>query len=172
MIQVSNQWQKIIIVGFSGAGKSHLLKEWAGLLMPQFLAVDLDDEILKNHGLSEEKELGQLIDRVGFDEFRRLEKMTLENLLADSTKRLFIATGGGAYTSNMQKITNENPSVLSLFLDTPFEVCYSRICHDHNRPLVKLGEAKLHELYLQRLEIYRLAKKIIRPEELKFIDAL
>lgn len=172
MIQVSDHWQKIMIVGFSGAGKSHLLQTWSGLLHPQFIPVDLDEEILKNHGLSEEKELGKFIERVGFEEFRRLEKMTLENLLADSSKRLLIATGGGAFTQNIQKMTNENPNILSVFLDTDFVVCYSRICHDSNRPLVKLGEAKLHELYLQRLEIYRLAKKIIRPEELNFIDAL
>ncbi|MCK6594804.1 MAG: hypothetical protein L6Q33_06365 [Bacteriovoracaceae bacterium] len=172
MIKVQDHWQKIVIVGFSGAGKSHLLREWSESLMPSFLALDLDDEILKKYGKPEDKELGKFISRVGFTEFRRLEKELLNSFLNQSSERLLIALGGGAFDHDIQNITNENPSILSLFLDTPFDICYERICQDTNRPLVQLGKAKLHELYLARLEIYRLAKKIIRPEELKFIDAL
>ena len=52
-------------------------------------------------------------------------------------------------------------SGIVVFADVPFEVCYERIKHDSNRPLVaEKGEQGLLELYNKRYPIYEKHSKI------------
>src|SRR5690606_33347083 len=90
--------EKILICGFSGAGKSALLRE-IEFLAPDsdWIFSDLDHRILK-----EKKYLSieALIEKEGWDKFRLWERQVLEGLLKEEG-RTVIALGGGTLSETL-----------------------------------------------------------------------
>ncbi len=153
---------KFLICGFMGSGKSTLLEKFE-INSEAYGLYDLDAEIHRLHG-GDFPTLGEFIESRGWDHFRRMESETLEDFL-NKDESLVLALGGGAVSGvNLSKIKKKEGTKL-VFLDTPFEVCLERISGDANRPLVKLGEEKLRELYEERLPLYKCADIQIGPEE-------
>lgn len=86
------QAERIALVGLRGAGKSTIGRELAQRLEVPF--VELDERIERRAGLS----LAAIFDLQGVETFRRLERETLEEVLAEGQRQV-IATGGSIVTS-------------------------------------------------------------------------
>lgn len=140
----------IVITGFMGCGKSKVARALAQHLdVPVF---DLDDVITAKHGQTP----AQLITEASEPEFRAIESNTLRELLKTVPSGI-IALGGGAWIEETNRELINQYSCLSVWLDTPFEVCWGRIQNsDDDRPLGKTRE-QAESLYERRKPIYQLA---------------
>jgi shikimate kinase len=161
---------KILICGFTGAGKSTFLKKFEGNTLG-FDCVDLDHALSLDLGLHPDR-LGEWILQNGFPLFRDKEKTKLGELLRHP-QSLVIALGGGTLTDDVVRLIKETPGCKMVFLDTPYEICHQRILNDRNRPLSNLPEAELKKLYETRREVSRkLADLTLSPENTKEIVTL
>lgn len=159
---------KYLICGFMGCGKSTLLAKFEAN-SNTYQCYDLDHEIHSQHG-SDFNSLGEFIEANGWDHFRRVEMELLDDFLARD-QPLVLALGGGALSGvNLTKI-KKNESAKLIFLDVPFEVCLERISGDSNRPMLKLGEEKLQQLYSERLPLYKCADIQLDLDKINQIDS-
>jgi shikimate kinase len=147
------------ICGFMGAGKSTLLKELSNLEHGFSDLIDLDKYIYDKFG-SKFTNLGDFIESIGFDQFRALEFSSLMQLIQKDN--VLIALGGGSLSDHAIALLSESEG---MWLNTPFEVCWSRIENDRARPLVKSGKLALEELYIERFEVYSNYKAVSSAQE-------
>ena len=140
----------IVIVGFMGCGKTavaHALARKLNLPM-----VDLDRMIANQHG----RTAAQLIREDGEPAFRAIETKTLHQLL-ETGRRGVIALGGGAWITDVNRKLIDQYSCTSVWLDTPFELCWQRIeASEEDRPLGRTRE-QAEELYRARRSVYQQA---------------
>lgn len=135
----------VYLCGFMGCGKSHVGRQLAALLGRQF--VDLDRYIVN----AEQTPIPLIFEKYGELHFRGLEAKYIRELADDN----IVATGGGALV-NDETARYARESGLSVYINTSFEICYSRIKGDTNRPLVmKNSKEQLRDLYDTRDKIYR-----------------
>lgn len=161
---------KILLCGFTGAGKSTFLKQFQGN-SEGFDCIDLDHALALDLGLAPDR-LGEWILQNGFPLFRDKEKTKLSELLRHD-RDMVIALGGGTLTESVVPVIEKNPRCKVVFLDTPYDVCRERVLHDRNRPLSNLPEAEMKKLYENRREIYKsLADLTLTPESAKEIVTL
>lgn len=138
-----------LISGFSGAGKSHLLKELASIReLRSFNFFDLDAYIEESLGLKTHS-LGDYIKTYGLEAFRVEEKKALFYLLQEKPNSI-ISLGGGTLTAEVLEAIKSYKDIKIVNLATSFEICFDRIRDDSNRPLVLLGKQKLERLYQER----------------------
>ena len=140
----------IVITGFMGCGKT----EVAGYLAKRLNVgmVDLDELITQTVGRSPAK----LINEEGEPAFRVIETSALDQLLKQRSLGV-IALGGGAWIESQNRVLIEQCKAISVFLDTLFEVCWSRIeTSSEDRPLGRT-KTEASELYQLRRPIYQLA---------------
>lgn len=139
----------LLLVGFSGAGKSSVGKAVAARLGLPFL--DLDQAIVARSGRS----IPELFREEGEAGFRRWEAETLATELAQGGR--VIALGGGAWVQpQVRQLLG--PADVAVWLDLPFAEAWQRIATNRGRPLVEgLGRAGLEQLYEARRPAYRLA---------------
>lgn len=78
---------RVLLVGFMGAGKSTVGRRVAERLGWHFVDVDLEVEARA------ERTIAQIFESEGEDAFRRLERSVAHDVLTDS--RVVVATGGG-----------------------------------------------------------------------------
>ena len=142
---------KIVITGFMGSGKTRLARELARRL--NLKMIDLDDRVTEREGRSP----AQLIVDEGEEAFRLIESDVLRELLqTDST--CVIALGGGAWIVDANRQLIDEYGCLSVWLDVPFEVCWSRIeTSEEDRPLGRTRQ-QAQTRYDQRKPVYQLAK--------------
>ena len=147
-----------------GTGKTWLLKGLARTGPEEVKYVDLDRAILQRSGhntiLKMMKELGEL-------HFRRIENEVLIHLMKLGGH--FIALGGGALNKELNQALRKREDILVVWIDTPLEQCLANLQKDHKnvRPLAKLGEEYVRELYQKRREIYSVAKVRIDHKKLR-----
>ena len=140
----------IVITGFMGCGKTEIARRLA--LRRQLLMFDLDHEIAKQQG----RTAAQLIVEAGEPAFRKIETDTLRELLGKGIAGV-IALGGGAWITEANRELINDHKGLSIWLDTPFELCWQRIAASpEDRPLGRSRE-QAEELYRRRQPIYQLA---------------
>lgn len=142
-----------------GAGKTTLLRRLCtdGL--------DLDYALCVASGV---QSITELIENMGLEKFRELEAAELKRLFLEGSAPKLIALGGGTLDGPAFQwlISQQEASQISLvWLDTSFEVCWSRIAGDKGRPLVELGETKLRELFTHRKSRYVKARLRLTEEE-------
>ena len=101
----------VFITGFSGAGKTTIGREAAGLLGWTF--VDTDDEIVASQGMAIE----DIFSRHGEDGFRRIERETLERV-ARADKQV-VSTGGGIIMDERNRVVMEANGVVVLLEARP-----------------------------------------------------
>jgi shikimate kinase len=142
---------KIVITGFMGSGKTRLARELARRL--NLKMIDLDDRVTEREGRSP----AQLIVDEGEEPFRLIESDVLRELL-ETDGTCVIALGGGAWIVDANRQIIDEYSCLSVWLDVPFEVCWSRIeTSGEDRPLGRTRD-QAKALYDLRRPIYQLAK--------------
>lgn len=139
----------LLLVGFSGAGKSSVGRAVASRLGLPF--VDLDQAIVARSG----RPIPEIFREDGEAAFRRLEVETLAGELAQGGR--VIALGGGAWVQpRVRQLLG--PADAAVWLDVPFEEAWQRIQHQTGRPLVeRLGRAGLEALHAERRAAYALA---------------
>jgi shikimate kinase len=159
----------IFLVGFMGAGKTTVGRELARQLDYEFL--DLDELISDAAGMS----VQEIFSQLGEDEFRRLEARAITSCRNKS--RCVIALGGGAYVPETNRETLQSIGK-TVWLNSPLELCLSRIRGDESRPLLK-SDDEMKALLEYRQSAYSLADYAIdtaddSPEEIarRVVDLL
>src|SRR5512144_658501 len=110
----------IVITGFMGCGKTEVA-QWLATQLGR-TAIDLDDVITQREG----KCPGRLIEEEGEVIFRSLETKALQNVL-EANESAVIALGGGAWIQEVNRSIIDQSGGISVWLDTPFEICWQRI---------------------------------------------
>jgi len=148
----------IVLVGLMGAGKSKIGRRLAARLNLPFF--DSDHEIEIAAGESIEEIFANRGERV----FRDGERRVIARLLAQPVHVL--ATGGGAFMDEMTRAVIERRGV-SLWLRADLDVLVSRVSRRSDRPLLKVGDARmvLGELIEQRYPVYAEANVMIESGE-------
>lgn len=128
-----------------GCGKTTAGKLLAKKLGCEFY--DMDDYITEK----EKMEIPQIFAEKGEKYFREAETEAVREL---AEKSGVIACGGGAM------LKKENAAIASsagtvVYIDVPFETCYSRISGDRNRPIVMNNtKEELEIIYDGRAPVY------------------
>lgn len=135
----------IILCGFMGCGKTTVGKQLARLYGYTF--IDLDSRIESKAG----KSIPEIFEAEGESGFRDREYQSILELAGGQD--MVLALGGGAvtYPRNLEALRRMGTIV---YLECPFSVCYARIRHSQNRPLVREGEEKLRRRFDERHPIY------------------
>jgi shikimate kinase len=150
----------IVIIGFMGCGKTAVARALARRL--DLPIVDLDDVIAKQHG----RTAAQLIREDGEPVFRSIETKVLHQLL-ESGDRSVISLGGGAWITESNRRLIDQYSGVSVWLDTPFELCWQRIeASSEDRPLGRTRE-QAEQLFRVRQPVYQQAtiRLPVQPDE-------
>ncbi|MEM7308861.1 MAG: shikimate kinase [Planctomycetota bacterium] len=147
---------RLALVGLRGVGKSAVGRELAALVGAPF--VDLDDEVVPHQAA------GDVLARVGVEEFRRLELAALERVLADRSA-LVLAAGGGLVETPAARARLAG-EVRCAWLDASDDVLGARIAADATRRPALLGDdplAEIAQLRALRAELYA-AVSVVRVE--------
>lgn len=145
--------EKILICGFSGSGKTSLMRELEFTAPDSSWSfADLDQLILKSH---RDKELATVIESHGWEKFRLWERQELEGWLKDDGPGV-ISLGGGTLTQLMLDLYKPIRKIGICHLHAPFGDCWERLHLESSepRPLVKLGKGELHRIYEERMKIF------------------
>ena len=166
--------QRIVLIGYMGAGKTSVGRLLAGNLGWTFL--DLDTHIEARSGAS----VPELFAQHGEAHFRHLESTALANAL--SRKNLVLALGGGtpeALTNRL--LLEQTPATLLIYLEAPFPILYDRCmlqtfaAPDHLRPVLT-DPAEAERRFHARVPLYRrLARHTVATGEqdpAETVDAL
>jgi shikimate kinase len=159
-----------LLCGFMGSGKTSLLKRLkAQNTEPGASFFDLDEQLEQLH----ESTIEKLVESVGWETFRQKEAQQLAALLAPMRAGV-IALGGGALEGLPEEFwrKQEQGELVFVWLNTPFETCWGRICSDATRPLVARGKSALEQLFSQRQALYARALVQLSPEEQIGIDTM
>lgn len=143
--------EKILIAGFSGAGKSSFLREIVQSAPENWSFEDLDDLILRKFG-GPEKSLAEWIEEWGWDKFRSYEEETLREWLVDGETGV-LALGGGSLNEENLPLVSQKAKVLHLAVD--FDTAWRRLSMDPLvRPLALKGENYMRYLFEKRQKIF------------------
>ena len=141
---------RIILVGFMGSGKTSVAAALARLLDTSF--VDLDSFIQAQ----ESRSPAELIQQDGEPSFRQIEISALRAVLASQAAEV-VALGGGAWAIEENRALLNRNNCLTVWLDAPFELCWSRIkSAETTRPLAP-DRAAAQALFQSRRQSYELA---------------
>lgn len=129
-----------------GCGKSTIGKLLAEMLKCEFY--DMDEYIVQK----EKMQIPEIFAEKGERYFRETETAVIKEL---STANGVIACGGGAMLKKENaEIASENGIVV--YIESEFEVCYSRISGDKNRPIVMNNtKEELNFIYDSRIPLYK-----------------
>ena len=142
--------RRIVILGFMACGKTTVARELARQLECE--SIDLDSFITERHGRSP----ARIIQEDGEEIFRATETLALRDVLQKTDARV-IALGGGTWTVAANRTLIALHDCATVWLDTPFEVCWERIAKNETvRPLTPDRETAANA-YDARRETYRLA---------------
>lgn len=145
--------EKILICGFSGSGKTSLMRELEfSAPDSSWTFADLDQLILKSH---KDKELASVIETHGWDKFRLWERQALDGWLKEEESSV-LSLGGGTLTLQLLDLYRPIKKIRICYLHAPFNDCWERLHLEASepRPLVKLGKGELHRIYEERLKIF------------------
>ncbi|WBV56003.1 AAA family ATPase [Chryseobacterium daecheongense] len=135
----------ISLVGYMGCGKSHISKILSEKI--NFKLIDLDKEISRRNKLT----IPEIFEKKGEIYFRKLERETLEEILA-TEENLILSLGGGTpvYYNNMEIINNNSKSI---FLKASVSTLAERLSKQkEKRPLIaNISDENLPEFIAKHL---------------------
>lgn len=141
----------IYLCGFMGCGKTTVGRNIAKKLGCEFY--DLDHYIEEKEGMS----IPEIFSKHGEGYFRDAESKAIEEF---RDKKGVVATGGGALLSE-KNAEIANDCGITVFIDTDFEICYSRIKGDKNRPIAfNSTKEQLVERFESRYPLYKAHSRI------------
>ncbi len=156
--------EKILIAGFSGAGKSSFLKEISSdcpLGWGPF--DDLDKLIQKKQNM----DVHAIIELEGWEKFRHYENQVLLEWLQKDMIGGVLALGGGTLNKEIYVSLKLMKKVRIVYLHADFDTCWSRVNEPLApvRPLVKKGKEELRKVFSERKLVYDMIPwKINNPE--------
>ena len=150
---------KIILIGFMGAGKTTLGRILAKRLGISF--VDTDERIVRE----QKRAVSDIFAKEGESYFRELETEQLKELLG-LEERMVISVGGGL------PVQPQNHELLrelgtTIYLKAGIETLVKRLSRDTKRPLLQGGsvEEKIAGLMREREPVYeKVADKIVQTD--------
>jgi len=135
----------ISLIGYMGSGKSHISKILSDKI--NFKLIDLDKEISWQNKLT----IPEIFEKKGEIYFRKLERETLEEILA-TQENIVLSLGGGtpAYYNNMEIINHNSESI---FLRASISTLVERLSKQkEKRPLIaKITDEDLPEFIAKHL---------------------
>lgn len=135
----------ISLVGYMGCGKSHISKILSEKI--NFKLIDLDKEISRRNKLT----IPEIFEKKGEIYFRKLERETLEEILA-TEENLILSLGGGTpvYYNNMEIINNSSKSI---FLRASISTLTERLSKQkEKRPIIaNISDENLPEFIAKHL---------------------
>lgn len=142
-----------------GCGKTAVAQMLAALLARR--VVDLDEHITRQY----KRTPAEIINEDGEPAFRSVETSALKDLLRDFDGVLSI--GGGGWIESTNRRLLEDTGAITIWLDTPFEVCWQRIESGREvRPMAPTKD-KAKALFDERKPVYQTAliRIAAQPEE-------
>ena len=144
----------LFLCGFMGCGKSAMGRALAWKL--RLPLIDTDAYIVEQEGMS----IPEIFEKKGEPYFRKVEAEAIRSLCS---RNAIVACGGGAMLTPDTAAAARAAGTVAL-IDQTFEVCYSRIKDDTNRPIVqKNTKEQLREIFNARDGIYRAHANLIVP---------
>ena len=147
MGQLFVKYQRIILIGFRGVGKSTLavhLQKATG-----WPSISSDAKIIQR----ENQSIPEIVAKKGWHYFREVETRVIENL--HSQKNVIVDCGGGVVENerNMQLLQNDS---LVVWVDAELSDILQRVAANDQRPLLNQQnmEEDLHQNYLRRQPLY------------------
>ncbi|MFC7346322.1 shikimate kinase [Chryseobacterium zhengzhouense] len=135
----------ISLIGYMGSGKSHISKILSDKI--NFKLIDLDKEISWRNKLT----IPEIFEKKGEIYFRKLERETLEEILA-TRENIVLSLGGGTpvYYNNMEIINHNSKSI---FLRASISTLVERLSKQkEKRPLIaKITDEDLPEFIAKHL---------------------
>ncbi|WP_289628198.1 shikimate kinase [Listeria ilorinensis] len=139
--------EKVILIGFMGAGKTTVGESLARKTGLPYL--DIDEEIVREQGMP----VTEIFARFGETRFRELEHEKLKELAETSA---IIATGGGIILNPLNRevlVTHPAPVV---YLETDPHVFLKRLEGDTSRPLVQSkSKEEIQAIFEPRIPHYQ-----------------
>lgn len=133
-----------------GCGKTAVAQMLAALLDRR--VIDLDEHIARQH----KRTPAEIINEDGEQAFRSVETSALKDLLLSDFDGVLSIGGGGWIESGNRRLL-EDTGAITVWLDTPFEVCWQRIQSGNEvRPMAPTKE-KAKALFDERKPIYQTA---------------
>lgn len=144
--------EKVLMAGFSGAGKSTFLKELEFTAPEGWAFADLDTLVMK---AKRTDQIAKVIEEHGWEKFRLWERQELEGWLKEEGPGV-LSLGGGSLTQMLLDLYKPIRKVGICYLHAPFQDCWERLHLEESepRPLVKLGKGELHRIYEDRQKIF------------------
>lgn len=145
--------KKILICGFSGAGKTSLMRELEFLAPePEWTFSDLDQLLMKE---KRSPTVAQIIEEHGWEKFRLWERQALEGWLKEEEPGV-LSLGGGTLNQLLLDLYKPIRKIRICYVHASFEECWERLHLEGSepRPLVKLGKMELHRIYQERQLVF------------------
>lgn len=158
--------KNIILIGFMGCGKTSVGIRLSYRIRRTMIDTDKMIERLQKMTVSE------IFDRMGEEEFRKMETQCLERLLEESEEQIISVGGGLPMREENRKLLKQLGTVIYLRV-TPQTVC-ERLANDTTRPLLQ-GEnpqEKVRNLMALRTDIYESAADVIIDVDEKDFDTI
>lgn len=148
--------EKILIAGFSGAGKTSFLRCLENSAPENWNHFDdLDELILETHGPGLGG-LSTLIEKVGWEKFRLWERQILDSWLKNEGKGI-LALGGGTLNPNLIQILSPIKKIGIVHLQSDFETCWLRLKGETEiRPLTLRGKQEFKKVFESREAIFQM----------------
>ncbi len=136
--------ENITLIGMPGAGKSTVGHLLAKQLNFQF--IDTDDLIQQQQG----RTLQNIVNEDGYIQLRRFEEQAILSII---TNKAVIATGGSTvYSAKAMQYLSRLSHII--YLSVPYKIIEDRINDLDTRGLVKQAHQSLHDLFVERTELY------------------
>lgn len=139
------EFDNIVLIGMSGAGKSTVGKMLAEILNWNFLDIDRELEVIHKIPLQ------KILDTSGMNEFIHIEAKYLREAIK-KTKQVIAPGGSIVYKTDTMESLPSNTIII--YLETDFKNIQSRI-EQTSRGIVGLGEKSLAELFYEREVLYK-----------------
>ena len=146
---------KIVLIGFMGSGKSTIGRLLAEELNLPF--VDLDEYIIQKSG----KSISKIFKEYGEQEFRKIERECLQELLSQK-ESMVIASGGGTpcFAGNLELMKSKS---MVIYLQSGVKLLTQRLTKSQRpRPLIR---------GMRKDDLERFIRKLLRKRRSFYLQA-